>query len=84
MSQKLKITDERREALLRSLQSHYFDQHAEEIGELKGELLIDFFLERLGPPVYNQAIGDARKFLQERIDELGDEIIDFDGEAFEG
>ncbi len=83
MNDKLKLTDERRAALLRALQSHFFDQHSEEIGELKAELLIDFFLERLGPPVYNQAIGDARKYIQERLDDLADEVIHFDGDSFE-
>ena len=80
---RLRLSDNRRTALLRELQAHFLDQHGETIGDLKAELLLDFFLESLGPPVYNQAIADARKFVQERIDDLEDQVIDFSGGSFE-
>ena len=80
----LRLSQSRRADLLRALQSHFHDQHSQEIGELKGSLLIDFFLEVLGPPVYNQAIGDARKFIQERLDDLENEVVDLSGGIFEG
>lgn len=73
---RIPLGDDRREALIRALEAHFLDHHGEEIGELKAGLLLEFFVERLGPPVYNQAIQDARKFIQERLDDLEDEILD--------
>jgi uncharacterized protein (DUF2164 family) len=72
---RIRLSDARRGALLRDLQAHFLDRHGEEIGALKAGLLLDFFIERLGPPIYNEAIQDARKYLQERLDALEDEFL---------
>ena len=42
----------------------------EEIGELKALLVLRFFQEEIAPCVYNQAIGHARDYLQERVADL--------------
>ena len=42
----------------------------DEIGDLKGALLLDFFLKELGPLVYNQAIKDAQANMQDRVTDL--------------
>ena len=83
MTRRLRLSDDRRAILVRELQAHFHDQHGETIGDLKADLMIDFFLEHLGPRVYNQAIADARQFVQERIDDLEDQVIDFSGGVFE-
>ncbi len=67
---KIDLSAERRGDLLRATRAHFFDRHGEEIGDLKAELLLDFFVEALGPPVYNQAVRDAHKFIHERLDDL--------------
>lgn len=66
----IKIDDEKRQLLLRSVKCHFSDRHDETIGDLKAEMLLDFFIEHLGPPVYNQAIKDARTFMQEKLVDL--------------
>jgi len=42
----------------------------DEIGDLKGALLLDFFLKELGPLVYNQAVKDAQAYTQDRLTDL--------------
>ena len=42
----------------------------DEIGDLKAQLVLDFFMKELAPTVYNQAIADAQKYLQERVMDL--------------
>ncbi len=42
----------------------------DEIGDLKAELLLDYFLKEIGPIVYNQAIADAAAFFRERTADL--------------
>ena len=42
----------------------------DEIGDLKGALLLDFFLKELGPVIYNQAIKDAQANMQDRVTDL--------------
>ena len=49
----------------------YFDENMEdEIGDLKADLLLDYFLKEIGPTVYNRAIADAAAFFRERAADL--------------
>jgi uncharacterized protein (DUF2164 family) len=55
---------------------HYIEENlAEPIGDLKAGALLNFFLEEIGPAVYNQAVRDAQTLLQQRV-------MDMDGELF--
>ena len=40
--------------------------------------LVEFFVQRLGPTVYNQAIQDARGFLLEKLEDLDVEFYEPD------
>lgn len=42
----------------------------EEMGDLKAGLFLDYCLQEIGPAVYNQAIADAQKYLQGRVEDL--------------
>ena len=72
----LKIDEVRRERMIGRLQSLFQEQFDEEISRFRAEQVLDISLATLGPQVYNQAVQDARKFMQERLDEL-------DGDVFE-
>ena len=53
----------------------YFREHMEEpIGNVAAGGLLGFFLEEIGPLVYNQAVSDAQERLRSRIDELDIEV----------
>ena len=43
----------------------------EELSDFQADRLLDFFLKALGPSVYNQAVGDVRKFMLEKLEDLG-------------
>lgn len=67
---KTAIDKERRKELIRSIKTYFLEQHDEEIGDLKAGLLLDFFVETLGPEIYNQAIKDAQAYFQQKIEDL--------------
>ncbi len=71
----MKLSDERRLDLLRSISEFYDSQFDEKIGDLKTGLLLDFFLKELGPPVYNQAIRDAHAFMQAKLSDIEGEVF---------
>lgn len=49
----------------------YFREHLEEpIGNIQAMGLLNFFLEEIGPSIYNQAVADAQERLQMRVAEL--------------
>lgn len=54
----------------------YFEENMDEpIGDLKAGALLNFFMEEIGPAIYNQAIRDAQTRLAQRV-------ADLDGELF--
>ena len=73
------LAKEVEERLIASIKRYFEEQMDEEIGDLKAELLLDLFIRQLGPPVYNQAIKDAHKFIQEKLHDLEDEYYALEG-----
>lgn len=53
----------------------YFREHMDEkIGNIAASGLLGFFLEEIGPSIYNQAVADAQERLQARVAELDFEV----------
>ena len=49
----------------------YFTQNMEErIGNIQAAALLNFFIEEVGPSIYNQAITEAQEKMQMRVNEL--------------
>jgi uncharacterized protein (DUF2164 family) len=76
----IEISKEARQQAVASIE-RYFQEHMEEkIGNIAAGGLLAFFLEELGPIVYNKAVADAQERLQSRIAELD---IDVHEEEFQ-
>ena len=75
---RIRLTDERRERMLRSIKKYFAEALDQELGDLAAERLLEFFVKELGAPVYNQAIQDARKFLLGKLDDLEGEFYEPD------
>jgi len=73
---RIRLSDERRTDLLRALGEFYTGEFDESLSEFRADQLLDFFIRVLGPPVYNQAIQDARKFMQEKLEDLDAEFYE--------
>ena len=58
-----------------SIQRYFRENLPEEIGELPAGLLLNFFLEEIGPAIYNRAIADAEARMQLRISDLSGELF---------
>ena len=75
---RIQLTDERRERMLRSIKKFFEEKLDQPIGDLAAARLLEFLVKELGAPVYNQAIQDARKFLQDKLDDLEGEFYEPD------
>ncbi len=64
------LQDDRLKTLTEKVQSYFRNEHEDSIGELKASLIIDFFIKELGAEIYNQAIGDAHDFMQDKLIDL--------------
>jgi uncharacterized protein (DUF2164 family) len=70
----IELSKEDREQAILSIQ-RYFEQHMEEkIGNIAASGLLGFFLEEIGPSVYNKAVADAQERIQARVLELDFEV----------
>jgi uncharacterized protein (DUF2164 family) len=70
----LELDKQQRAAAISSLQ-RYFQENLDPIGELPAGLLLNFFLEEIGPVIYNQAISDAQARLSHRVADLNGELF---------
>lgn len=53
----------------------YFERNMEErIGNIAAAALLNFFVEEIGPSIYNKAVADVQERLQQRILELDLEV----------
>lgn len=69
------LADDRRDQLLLALEGFYLKEFDEVLSRFRAEQIVDFLLKALGPPIYNQAVQDARGFMQRKLDELDGEVF---------
>jgi uncharacterized protein (DUF2164 family) len=67
---RIRLTDERKSDILRKLTGLYAGEFDEKLSPFRAEQILTFFLQNLGPAIYNQAIQDARKYMTDRLDDL--------------
>ena len=66
----IKLSKARRKELIAAVKSYFLENHDEEIGDMKAGFLLDFFMKKLAPPIYNQAIKDAQAYFQQKVEDL--------------
>jgi uncharacterized protein (DUF2164 family) len=66
----IELQKEARAEAIRSIE-RYFQEHMDErIGNVQAAALLAFFLEEIGPSVYNRAVADVQERIQMRASEL--------------
>jgi uncharacterized protein (DUF2164 family) len=48
---------------------------SEPIGDLGAEMLLNYFIEEIGPAIYNRAIADAQARMLQRVQDLDGELF---------
>jgi uncharacterized protein (DUF2164 family) len=72
---KIELSKPARTAAVASVQRYFEENFPEPIGNLPAGLLLDFFIEEVGPVIYNQAIADAQARLGQRVSDLNGELF---------
>jgi uncharacterized protein (DUF2164 family) len=57
-----------------SIQRYFQENMPEPLGDLAAGLLLNFFVEEIGPAIYNRAIADAQARIQQRVADLEGEL----------
>jgi uncharacterized protein (DUF2164 family) len=70
----IELSKEARKEAVASIE-RYFQEHMEEkIGNIAASGLLGYFLEEIGPLIYNKAVADVQERLQARISEIDLEV----------
>jgi len=70
----IELAKDARQRAIASIERYFRDNMDEPIGNVAAGGLLGFFLEEIGPLVYNQAVSDAQERLRVRIDEIDIEV----------
>ncbi len=63
-----------RQQAVASIERYFLETSGEKIGNIAAAGLLTFFLEEIGPVVYNRAVADAQERIQARASELDIEV----------
>lgn len=66
----IEISKEARKEAIASIERYFLENREEKIGNIAAAALLGYFLEEIGPLVYNQAVADVQERLQMRVAEL--------------
>ncbi|KFN02900.1 DUF2164 domain-containing protein [Bacillus clarus] len=70
----VKIPVEKKEELVAQIQQFFAEEDLDEIGRFQAERLIEEMIKLVGPYAYNQAIGDARKLITEKLSNIEEDL----------
>jgi uncharacterized protein (DUF2164 family) len=64
------LNKESRAAAVESIERYFNEELSERIGNIQAAALLHFFLEEIGPSVYNQAVAAVQERLIARVTEI--------------
>jgi uncharacterized protein (DUF2164 family) len=70
----IELSREARKEAISSIERYFAENMDEKIGNVAAGGLLGYFLEEIGPLVYNKAVADVQERLQMRVSELDIEI----------
>lgn len=70
----IELSRQARAEAVASIRRYFEENLAEPIGELPAGLLLNYFLEEIGPAVYNRAIADVQSSMEQRMADLAGEL----------
>jgi len=68
------LTKDSRQQAVASIERYFLENMGEKIGNVTAAGLLGFFLEEIGPAIYNQAVRDVQERLRLRVEEVDLEV----------
>ena len=70
----IELSKEARKEAIASIERYFRENMEEPIGNIAAGALLGFFLEEVGPAIYNRAVAEVQERLQARVSELDIEV----------
>lgn len=66
----IKLSLQQKALLRQKVISIYMDDFDEELSEFKADQILDAFMEKLAPTIYNTAIEDMKAFIMNQLEDV--------------
>lgn len=66
----IELSKDVRQVAIASIERYFLQNMDEKIGNIAAGALLGFFLEEIGPSIYNKAVTDTQERMQMRVSEL--------------
>ena len=76
MMDMLHLSEDQKKALREEIHTYYLNERGEDIGIIHQEGILDLFLERLAPMIYNKALDDAKYWYSRRLQDIEDDFYE--------
>jgi uncharacterized protein (DUF2164 family) len=73
---RIQLSEERREQTVAAVRAFWTGEFDEDLSTFRAGRLLDFMLRTLGPPLYNQAVADARAYMARKLEDLDGELYE--------
>ena len=70
----IELPKEARAQAIASIERWFQTERDERVGNITAGALLGFFLQEVGPSIYNQAVADVQERMQARVTELDIEV----------
>ncbi len=70
----IELAKEGRQQAIESIMRYFAENMDERMGNVSAGALLGYFLDEIGPLVYNRAVADVQERLQARVQELDFEV----------
>ncbi|WP_295380574.1 DUF2164 domain-containing protein [uncultured Pseudacidovorax sp.] len=70
----IELERDQRQQAVASIERYFAENMGERIGNIAAGALLNFFLEEIGPLVYNQAVAEVQERLAQRVAEIDLEV----------
>jgi len=70
----IELSKEARKEAIASIERYFRENMEEPIGNIAAGALLGFFLEEVGPAIYNRAVAEVQERLQARVSDLDIEV----------
>jgi len=70
----IELPKEARTEAVASIERYFRENMEEKIGNIAAAALLNFFIEEIGPSIYNRAVAEVQERLQTRVMELDLEV----------
>lgn len=67
---KIKLNPQQRELLRKKTIAMYKEDFDEDLSDFKADQILDAFIEKLGPSIYNVAIEEMKIYLMNQLEDL--------------